>query len=114
MAEITDVPGYRKGQPHRGEVLYIPFFDGKDPAGSTDRAEQTFKTGPITTTVKERFNIDPDKYLDHGSVVIAAITTSHVRRDGSCCRRDAPSWLDARAGWREIRVSAVECERDAP
>jgi len=38
-------------------------------------AEQTFKTGPITTTVKERFNIDPDKYLDHGSVVIAAITS---------------------------------------
>ena len=29
----------------------------------------------VTTTVKERFNIDPDKYLDHGSVVIAAITS---------------------------------------
>ena len=38
-------------------------------------AHQTFTTGPITTTVKERFNIDPDKYLDHGSVVIAAITS---------------------------------------
>jgi aconitate hydratase A / 2-methylisocitrate dehydratase len=38
-------------------------------------ADQTFTTGPITTTVKERFNIDPDKYLDHGSVVIAAITS---------------------------------------
>ena len=29
----------------------------------------------VTTTVKERFNVDPDKYLDHGSVVIAAITS---------------------------------------
>ena len=37
--------------------------------------DKTFKTGPITTTVKERFNVDPDKYLDHGSVVIAAITS---------------------------------------
>ena len=25
--------------------------------------------------MKERFNVDPDKYLDHGSVVIAAITS---------------------------------------
>ncbi|MGB8258895.1 MAG: aconitate hydratase AcnA [Terracidiphilus sp.] len=30
---------------------------------------------PITTTVKARFGIDPDPYLDHGSVVIAAITS---------------------------------------
>lgn len=44
MAEITDVPGYRKGQPHRGEVLYLPFFDKQDPAGSTARAEATLKT----------------------------------------------------------------------
>ena len=35
----------------------------------------TFQTGHVTTTVKERFKIDPDKYLDHGSVVIAAITS---------------------------------------
>ena len=29
----------------------------------------------LTTTVQGRFGIDPDKYLDHGSVVIAAITS---------------------------------------
>jgi aconitate hydratase len=29
----------------------------------------------LTNTVKGRFGIDPDKYLDHGSVVIAAITS---------------------------------------
>jgi aconitate hydratase len=29
----------------------------------------------VTTTVKERFHVDPDPYLDHGSVVIAAITS---------------------------------------
>jgi aconitate hydratase len=32
-------------------------------------------TTVATNTVKARFNIDPDKYLDHGSVVIAAITS---------------------------------------
>src|SRR5579863_3053306 len=46
-----------------------------------------WKTGPITTTVKERFNIDPDKYLDHGSVVIAAIT--------SCTNTSNPSVMVA-------------------
>jgi aconitate hydratase len=50
-------------------------------------AEKTFKTGPITTTVKERFNVDPDKYLDHGSVVIAAIT--------SCTNTSNPSVMVA-------------------
>jgi aconitate hydratase len=49
--------------------------------------DQTFKTGPITTTVKERFNVDPDKYLDHGSVVIAAIT--------SCTNTSNPSVMVA-------------------
>src|ERR1022692_4955574 len=41
----------------------------------------------VTTTVKERFNIDPDKYLDHGSVVIAAIT--------SCTHTSNPSVMVA-------------------
>lgn len=44
MAEITDVPGYRKGQPHRGEVLYIPFFDPKDPAASIERSDKVFRS----------------------------------------------------------------------
>jgi aconitate hydratase len=50
-------------------------------------AEQTFKTGPVTTTVKERFSVDPDRYLDHGSVVIAAIT--------SCTNTSNPSVMIA-------------------
>src|ERR1700722_6567164 len=41
----------------------------------------------VTTTVKARFNIDPDKYLDHGSVVIAAIT--------SCTNTSNPSVMIA-------------------
>jgi aconitate hydratase len=41
----------------------------------------------VTTTVKERFHVDPDKYLDHGSVVIAAIT--------SCTNTSNPSVMVA-------------------
>jgi aconitate hydratase len=41
----------------------------------------------LTTTVKERFGIDPDQYLDHGSVVIAAIT--------SCTNTSNPSVMVA-------------------
>ncbi len=41
----------------------------------------------VTTSVKERFHIDPDKYLDHGSVVIAAIT--------SCTNTSNPSVMIA-------------------
>src|ERR1700678_231600 len=41
----------------------------------------------LTTTVKERFGGDPDTYLDHGSVVIAAIT--------SCTNTSNPSVMIA-------------------
>jgi aconitate hydratase len=41
----------------------------------------------VTTTVKERFNVDPDRFLDHGSVVIAAIT--------SCTNTSNPSVMIA-------------------
>jgi aconitate hydratase len=41
----------------------------------------------LTTTVQGRFGIDPDKYLDHGSVVIAAIT--------SCTNTSNPSVMMA-------------------
>jgi len=41
----------------------------------------------LTTTVKERFGVDPDVYLDHGSVVIAAIT--------SCTNTSNPSVMIA-------------------
>jgi aconitate hydratase len=47
----------------------------------------TFQTGQVTTTVKERFGVDPDQYLDHGSVVIAAIT--------SCTNTSNPSVMVA-------------------
>ncbi len=56
-------------------------------ASTASQTDRSFRTGPITTTVKERFNVDPDKYLDHGSVVIAAIT--------SCTNTSNPSVMIA-------------------
>jgi aconitate hydratase len=41
----------------------------------------------VAATVRERFGVDPDKYLDHGSVVIAAIT--------SCTNTSNPSVMMA-------------------
>lgn len=41
----------------------------------------------VTTTVKERFGVDPEPYLDHGAVVIAAIT--------SCTNTSNPSVMIA-------------------
>ena len=56
-------------------------------ASITDTAVAQKEPLHVTTTVKERFNVDPDKYLDHGSVVIAAIT--------SCTNTSNPSVMMA-------------------
>jgi aconitate hydratase len=50
-------------------------------------ASRSLQSGHVTTTVKERFGVDPDTYLDHGSVVIAAIT--------SCTNTSNPSVMIA-------------------
>jgi aconitate hydratase len=55
--------------------------------GPTSSSAPTGTPFHVTTTVKERFNVDPDKYLDHGSVVIAAIT--------SCTNTSNPSVMIA-------------------
>ena len=63
-------------------------IDAEDNEGPATSSADTAR-GPlhVTTTVKERFNVDPDKYLDHGSVVIAAIT--------SCTNTSNPSVMIA-------------------
>jgi aconitate hydratase len=51
------------------------------------RSAQEDKALKVAATVKERFGIDPESYLDHGSVVIAAIT--------SCTNTSNPSVMIA-------------------
>jgi aconitate hydratase len=54
--------------------------------GNVASPEGEPEKGPITT-VKERFNVEVDQYLDHGSIVIAAIT--------SCTNTSNPSVMVA-------------------
>jgi len=54
---------------------------------STHAATEPVSNGHIAHTVKERFGVDVDPYLDHGSIVIAAIT--------SCTNTSNPSVMVA-------------------
>jgi len=56
-------------------------------AAKWERAAVTDAGLQTTTTVQARFGVDPDPYLDHGSVVIAAIT--------SCTNTSNPSVMMA-------------------
>ena len=38
LSQITDKPDFRQGLPHTLNVDYIPFYDWRDPKGSTERA----------------------------------------------------------------------------
>jgi aconitate hydratase len=60
--------------------------EGGHTADTIDAAQGVHETGP-TTSVKERFGVDVDKYLDNGSIVIAAIT--------SCTNTSNPSVMVA-------------------
>ncbi len=60
--------------------------EGGHTAEAIDSAKGVHEAGP-TTSVKERFGVDVDKYLDNGSIVIAAIT--------SCTNTSNPSVMVA-------------------
>ncbi len=60
--------------------------EGGHPAVSVDAERGDAERG-APSTVKERFGVDPDKYLDNGSIVIAAIT--------SCTNTSNPSVMVA-------------------
>ena len=60
--------------------------EGGHAADSIDAAQGVHESGP-TTSIKDRFGVDVDKYLDNGSIVIAAIT--------SCTNTSNPSVMVA-------------------
>ncbi len=60
--------------------------EGGHPAPTVDSAQGDAERG-APSSVKERFGVDPDNYLDHGSIVIAAIT--------SCTNTSNPSVMVA-------------------
>ena len=60
--------------------------EGGHTAEAVDSAQGVHESGP-TTSIRERFGVDVDKYLDNGSIVIAAIT--------SCTNTSNPSVMVA-------------------
>jgi aconitate hydratase len=60
--------------------------EGGHTADAVDSARGMHEAGP-TTSIKERFGVDVEKYLDNGSIVIAAIT--------SCTNTSNPSVMVA-------------------
>jgi len=60
--------------------------EGGHTAETLDAAQGVQESGP-TTSIKDRFGVDVDKYLDNGSIVIAAIT--------SCTNTSNPSVMVA-------------------
>ena len=66
----------------------IPMSEGEDENGVTQTTPRLGAVAPAyARTVSERFGVDPDRYLDHGSIVIAAIT--------SCTNTSNPSVMVA-------------------
>jgi len=74
-------------KPTSDTALAVAAEDNEGPADSSGAAKTTGSSLSVTTTIKERFGVDPDPYLDHGSVVIAAIT--------SCTNTSNPSVMVA-------------------
>jgi aconitate hydratase len=60
--------------------------EGGHPADAIDSAQGVHESGP-TTSIEQRFGLNVDKYLDNGSIVIAAIT--------SCTNTSNPSVMIA-------------------
>ena len=88
LAPTAKPLGTRTAAPwERASIADAALAEENEGSSTASEADHSFKTGPVTTTVKERFNVDPDKYLDHGSVVIAAIT--------SCTNTSNPSVMVA-------------------
>ena len=63
------------GAPSPGTPAHLPLTDNVVPVATlTDGPSQVHIEAPVTS-VKGRYGVDPDPYLDHGSIVIAAITS---------------------------------------
>jgi aconitate hydratase len=63
------------GAPPPGSPTHMPMASDMVPVATlTAGAEHVHIDAPVTS-VKARYGVDPDPYLDHGSIVIAAITS---------------------------------------
>jgi aconitate hydratase len=63
------------GAPPPGSPSHLPMADNVVPVATLTAGPAHVHIDAPVTSVKGRYGIDPDPYLDHGSIVIAAITS---------------------------------------
>jgi aconitate hydratase len=63
------------GAPSPGTPAHLPMADNVVPVATLTAGPAHVHVEAPVTSVKARYGIDPDPYLDHGSIVIAAITS---------------------------------------
>jgi aconitate hydratase len=63
------------GAPSPGTPAHLPMADNIVPVATLTAGPAHIHVEAPVTSVKARYGIDPDPYLDHGSIVIAAITS---------------------------------------
>jgi aconitate hydratase len=63
------------GAPSPGTDTHLPLADNLVPVATLTEGPGHIHIDAPVTSVKARYGVDPDPYLDHGSIVIAAITS---------------------------------------
>ena len=63
------------GAPAPGTPEHLPLDSGIIPVATLTAGPETIPLEAAPNSVKARYGVDPDPYLDHGSIVIAAITS---------------------------------------
>ena len=63
------------GAPAPGTEAHLPITDGLVPVATLTEGPHHVHVEAPVTSVKSRYGVDPEPYLDHGSIVIAAITS---------------------------------------
>ncbi len=63
------------GAPAPGTATHLPLADGLVPVATLTAGPSHVHVEAPVTSVKARYGVDPDQYLGHGSIVIAAITS---------------------------------------
>ncbi|ADW70465.1 aconitate hydratase [Granulicella tundricola] len=74
MSESGDVTS-SVGAPSPGTDTHLPIADGLVPVSTLTAGPHAVHIDAPVTSVKGRYGVDVDQYLDHGSIVIAAITS---------------------------------------
>ncbi len=91
MAEITDRPDYRRGQPHTFPVAYVPFYDPRD-QGSIDKSLKALRA--IVHRDGEQMAAFLVELVQGEAGFLAAPREFFVPLFEECARAKIPIWID--------------------